>query len=355
MTSTTMTGQTGTRRAVGRFLRNQSGVLIIWAILIALIIFASFASDRFLTPFNRGRVVAQMTTLALLAIGQTFVLLTAGIDLSVGSVVSLVGTIMVAFAGESPLSWLVGVVVALGASGFVGLVNGLAVTRLRVSPFMATLATLSIVQGVALVVSDIQSGTLPREFGTIFTGELTLFTPPGAEDPFAIPIPLILMVVATLVAAFVLRQTPFGRHVYAVGSNEVATRLSGMATDRIKLMAYVISGLMAGLAGVYNAARTLSGDPLVGAGLEFDAITAVVLGGVSLFGGRGSVLGALAGVAIIAVLRNMLNLMRIESDYQYVVRGALLILAVMVYNINWRNRKLWQKRISSVLTPARRS
>lgn len=307
-----------------RKLRGSRDVLLIWSILLVLVVAASLLSDRFLTAFNLERVTAQLTALALVAIGQTFVLLTAGIDLSVGSVVSLVGTLMVGIITDSPESWVVGALVALGVGGLVGLVNGLAVTRLKVSPFMVTLATLSIVQGLALLVfdrfQDIFDGSISRDFGEIFTGNLG-----------PIPIPLLLVLIPLLLAALILRQTPFGRHVYALGSNENATRLSGMATDRVKVLVYVISGVMAGFAGLYTSARTLSGNPLIGDSIAFESITAVVLGGISLMGGRGSIFGMIAGVLIIGVLSNMLNLLRVPSDYQYVVRGLLLVLAVMLY------------------------
>jgi ribose transport system permease protein len=321
MTSMPLTTPTASRT---RWLKNWRDVLLIWTILLALVIVASLASDRFLTPFNLERVTAQLAALALVAIGQTFVLLTAGIDLSVGSVVSLVGTLLVGIITDAPESWVLGAVVALGVGALVGLVNGLAVTRLKVSPFMVTLATLSIVQGIALFVferfKDVFEGSISRNFGEVFTGNLG-----------PIPIPLFVIIIPVGIAALVLRQTPFGRHIYALGSNENATRLSGMATDRVKLQVYVISGLMAGLAGLYTAARTLSGNPLIGENLAFESITAVVLGGVSLMGGRGSILGTLAGVLIIGILSNMLNLLRVPSDYQYVLRGALLVLAVMLY------------------------
>lgn len=308
------------RRTRYRWLKTQRNVLLIWGILVVLVIVASLASDRFLTPFNLERVSAQLTALTLVAIGQTFVLLTGGIDLSVGSVVSLVGTLMVGIITDSPESWVVGIGVAIAVGALVGLVNGLAVTRLRVSPFMVTLATLSVVQGIALIVSDRFEGSISRDFGEIFTGNLG-----------PVPIPLLLIIIPVLLAALVLRETPFGRHVYAIGSNENATRLSGMATDRAKLLVYVISGAMAGFSGVYTAARTLSGNPLIGESLAFESVTAVVLGGVSLMGGRGSILGTLAGVLIIGVLSNMLNLLRVPSDYQYILRGVLLVLAVMLY------------------------
>jgi ribose transport system permease protein len=309
-----------------RWLRAQRNVLVIWAILLALFVFAGVVSDRFLTPFNLERVAAQLTILALVAIGQTFVLLTAGIDLSVGSVISLVNTVLVGVITEDPSSWLAALAIALLIGALVGLVNGLVITRLRLSPFMVTLATLSIVQGLALVAYATFNGTLPREFGRTLTGNVG-----------PVPIPLLIVIGATAAAAFVLRQTTFGRHIYAVGSNENATRLSGLATDRVKVSVYIICGMMAGLAGLYTSARTLSSSPLIGESLTFESITAVVLGGISLFGGRGSVLGTLAGVLIIAILSNLLNLLRIPSDFQYVLRGSLLVIAVMIYSRRGRD------------------
>jgi ribose transport system permease protein len=248
------------------------------------------------------------------------VLLIAGIDLSVGSVISLVVTLMALTVTPAPVSMALGILLALAAGAAVGLINGLLITRLHISPFMVTLATLSIVQGLALAFSRTPPAILPREYSPIFNGNLG-----------PIPIPLLVVVGSTLLTALVLRHTPFGRHVYAVGSNEHATRLSGMATDRIKIAVFTISGLMAGFAGAFIAARSRAGDPYIGTNFAFDSITAVMLGGASLFGGRGSVYGTLAGVLIVAVLSNLLNLLGVPSDFQYVLKGLLLILAVMLY------------------------
>ncbi|MBC7810636.1 MAG: ABC transporter permease [Burkholderiales bacterium] len=339
MVSTAVTNNNKPRAGFfSRIWRNQRDLVVIYGLLVVIIIVSGIVSEPFLRLFNIQRLIAQMTTLALVGIGMSFVLLTGGIDLSVGSVVSLVGTVILAVLnhlppllgvavveGEnpSPIFLLIAILAGLLVGVIVGAINGFAITRFRVSPFMATLATLSIVQGLALIVSVnfVGTATLPREFGEVFT-----------ENIGPIPIPLIIIVIATVIAAFILRQTPFGRHIYAVGSNEIATRLSGMATDRIKMSAYVISGLMAALAGVFTTARTLSGNPLIGESIPFEAITAVVLGGVSLFGGRGSIYGTIAGVIIISILGNMLNLLRIPSDYQYIMRGCLLVLAVTIYS-----------------------
>lgn len=312
------------RRAVdlrGLLARSQSrNLVIVWTTLALCIVVATFASDVFLSGRNIGNLGSQSVAILLVSLGQTLVLLTAGIDLSVGSVVSMVATLLPLVVTPTPGGILLGVVVALLAGGGVGLVNGLVITRLRLAPFMVTLATLSIVQGVALLLHRSPPAILPREFAAPFVGDLG-----------PVPIPWIVVPVAVVLTAVVLRRTRFGRHVYAVGSNESATRLSGLRTDGIKVAVYALSGALAGLAGVFVAARARAGDPYIGETFAFDAITAVVLGGVSLFGGRGSVYGTVAAVFIVAILNNLLNLLGVESDLQFVLRGVLLIVAVAFY------------------------
>ncbi|MBA2633670.1 MAG: ABC transporter permease [Chloroflexi bacterium] len=298
----------------------QRNVAIIWALLALLIVVASILSPHFLSQFNLNNIVNQSAALMLVSLGQTFVLLTAGIDLSVGSTISVVVTVLALTVRADPLSIALAVPIALGVGAIVGLGNGLLITRLRIPPFMVTLATLSIGQGIAYQLRTTPPGVLPREYSPIFLGEIG-----------PIPIPILLIAGVTLAAGMTLRHTRFGRHVYAIGSSEAATRLSGMSTDRIKVAVYVLSGLTAGLAGAFMAARSRAGDPLIGQPFAFDAITAVVLGGVSLFGGRGSVYGVVAAVFIIAILSNLLNLLGISSHYQYILKGGLLIVAVMLY------------------------
>jgi ribose transport system permease protein len=310
----------GANRTWQRRFARQRNLLIIWSLLLVLVVVASLLSDRFLRPVNITNIITQSTGLALVSIGQTFVLLIAGIDISVGSVISVVVSLLPLIVAPDPLSIALGVVVALLVGTAFGLVNGLLITRLRISPFMVTLAMLSVGQGLAYALRQTPPAVLPREYSAVFVGRIG-----------PVPIPLLLVLVVTFAAAFVLRNTRFGRHVYAVGSNEDATRLSGLATDRVKLAVYGISGFFAGLAGAFIAARARAADPLIGQNFAFDAITAAVLGGASLFGGRGSVYGTIAGVLIVAILTNLLNLLGVSSDYQYVLKGLLLIFAVMLY------------------------
>jgi ribose transport system permease protein len=302
------------------WLASHRDTFIIWAVLLVVIIVAANLSDAFTSERNFPNIMRQSAPLVLVALGQTFVLLVAGIDLSVGSVISLVVVIMAAAMQLTPESMLLTTLLGMGIGASVGLFNGLVITRLRLAPFMVTLATLSIVQGLALQFRQQPQATIPREYSPYFTGEL-----------WGIPIPLIIIVLSTVIAGIFLGATPLGRRLYAVGSNEVASGLSGLPVNRIKLLAYTLSGFMAGCAGVYLAARSRAGDPLIGENFAFDSITAAVLGGVSLFGGRGTVIGTLAGVFIITILSNVMNLTGVPANYQFVLKGGLLIFAVILY------------------------
>ncbi len=301
--------------------RRQRSVLIIWMILLLIILFAIIWSPYFKRPYNLNNIITQSAALIIVSIGQTFVLLTAGIDLSVGATISLVVTLLARIVVGEPWSMALGIIVGLAVGCIVGLTNGIIITRLRINPFMATLATLSVVQGFAYIMSTHPRSTLPREFSPIFLGKVG-----------PIPGPVLLLFGVILGSGLLLRYTRFGRHVYAVGSNEIAAMLSGMNTDRVKVLVYMTSGILAGLAGLFVAARSRAGDPLIGTSFAFDSITAAILGGVSLFGGQGSVLGTLGGVLIIAILGNLLNIHGVSSNYQYVLRGALLVIATMLYS-----------------------
>lgn len=318
VTATTPAAPTTNRSR--HFIRRHQNVLIIWGVLVFVFVVSALVSEPFTGPRNLINLSRQSAALALVAIGQTFVLLSAGIDLSVGSTISLIVVVMAAIMEPTPESMFLTTLAGLGIGVGVGLFNGLAITRLKVSPFMVTLATLSIVRGLALQLRQQPQATIPNEYSPYFTGEIG-----------GLPIPFIIIVVTTTIAAIVLRHTRFGRHIYAVGSNEVSTRLSGMPTDRIKVMAYMACGFMTGLAGIYWAARSRAGDPLSGENFAFDSVTAVVLGGTSLLGGAGSVWGTLAGVLVIGILGNIMNLTSIPSNYQYIFKGILLIVAVMLY------------------------
>ncbi|MGD8969617.1 MAG: ribose ABC transporter permease [Anaerolineae bacterium] len=288
-------------------------------LLIICLIFALGSSD-FLTPSNLLNVALQTSIIAIIAIGMTFTILTAGIDLSVGSVMALSGALAAGLAVRQGWGTYGGIGAALLAGLIVGAINGLLVIKGGIPPFVATLAMMAIARGLTLVYTQ----------GRPIAGIDKSFIFWGTGRLLSVPVPVLLLAVITLVAYAVLRQTRFGLHVYATGGNEETTRLAGIPPDRIKLAVYVISGLTAALGGVLLTARLWSAQPNAATGWELDAIAAPVLGGVSLFGGVGSIGGTLVGAFIIGVLSNGLNLLGIQSYYQQVIKGIVFILAVML-------------------------
>ncbi|HJR61835.1 MAG TPA: ABC transporter permease [Vicinamibacterales bacterium] len=285
-----------------------------YAIFVALLVecaVLAVATDAFLTPANLGNVLRQNAFTAILAAGMTFVILTAGIDLSVGSVVGLSGmvcaSVMAAGSGV-PAGVASGLVVGLA----VGVLNGAAITTLRVPAFVVTLATMLIVRGAAYKLTDARTVSgLPAGFGAL-------------SSSFA---SATLMIGIFVAAWLLLMRTPFGRHVYAVGGNAEAAWLSGVRVARVQFAVYTLCGLTAGAAGVLVASRLNAGYPRAGEFYELDAIAAVVVGGTSLFGGRGSIWGTLAGAFFIGVLNNGLNLFRVSPYDQLIVKGVVLLAA----------------------------
>lgn len=284
-------------------------------VLVMTIVF-SLNSEVFLTLANFRNIGVSAAALAAVAFGQTFAVLTAGLDLSVGAIValvSIVGAIVMRDFGVAS-----GVAAALVAGAGVGLANGIVITRFKVFPFIATLAMMSIVSGLALSLSGGVAVTgVPEAFSNLAYARIT-----------GIPIPVIIAVAVLAVAVFVLRYTRVGRRIYAVGGNEEAARLSGISIGTIKIAAYVLSGLCASVGSLILTARVASGQPSLGATLPLESVAAVVLGGISLFGGRGSVVGVAFGVLFISILSNGLNLLNVPSYTQMMVIGGALILAV---------------------------
>jgi ribose transport system permease protein len=294
-----------------------------YAIVAALVLeclFLALATDSFFSAANLANVLRQNAFTAILAAGMTFVILTAGIDLSVGSVVGLSGVLcadLLVRGFPLPLAVGAGLVVGLAT----GTINGAAVTVLRVPAFIATLATMLVVRGVAFMYTDARTiSGLPAQFSLVSGGVMTAA----------------IVGVIFLLSWFALTRTPFGRHVYAVGGNESAAWLSGIRVARVRLAVYSICGMSAGLAGVMVASRLNAGYPRAGEYYELDAIAAVVVGGTSLFGGSGSVWSALAGAFFIGILNNGLNLYRVSPYEQLVVKGVVLLAAASLDR--WRGR-----------------
>lgn len=287
--------------------------------VVALGLALALLSDRFLTVNNILNVLRQVSINTIIASGLTMIILTGGIDLSVGSVLALSAALMGGMAAGG-LHPILAVAVGLAVGAGLGLVNGLIITRGRVAPFVATLATMTVARGLTLVYTEGRPVTgLPaslRAMGTAYIGP--------------IPVPIIIMALVVGLVYLMLAHMPFGRFLYAVGSNEEAARFAGIPVQRTKVLAYVLGGLASALAGVILTGRLNSAQPTAGAGFELDAIAAVVLGGTSLSGGQGGVMGTVIGALIIGILDNGLNLLNVSSFYQQVAKGGVILLAVLI-------------------------
>ena len=290
------------------------------ALLIACAFF-SFQHENFLTLKNFSLILQQVMVVGTIAIGQTLIILTAGIDLSCGMVMALGSIVMTKFAADYHLSAPVAILCGIAATTLFGLLNGLLVTCVKLPPFIVTLGTLNIAFAITQLYSGAQTITNIPD-GMNFLGETFSFG--GSRVAYGVVLMLMLYVGIWIW----LRDTAQGRHIYAVGNSPEATRLAGISTDKVLLGVYVLAGVFYGIASTLTVARTGAGDPNGGQTENLDAITAVVLGGTSLFGGRGIILGTLVGAMIVGVFRNGLTLMGVSSVYQILVTGILVILAV---------------------------
>ncbi|HJQ31963.1 MAG TPA: ABC transporter permease [Pyrinomonadaceae bacterium] len=289
-----------------------------FASLIALCVVISVLEPKFLSAGNLAGVARQTAVITIIAMGMTVVMVAGGIDLSVGSVMALAGVVgALAMAGGAPP--FVGVLAALASGAACGLMNGGAVAALRIPPFIVTLGAMGVYRGVALLVTDGKAVVgLPQSFGYLAEGNLF----------GVLPVPLLIVVAVALLTHFLLSGTRAGRYCYAVGSNVEAARYAGVRVSRYQIMFYVFLGALAGLAGAIESARLVTGQPTAGEGYELRVIAAVVIGGGSLSGGQGSVVGTVIGALIMGVLSNGANLLGISSFTQQIVIGAVIVLAV---------------------------
>ncbi|MFC3023488.1 ribose ABC transporter permease [Vibrio zhugei] len=295
--------------------------------LIFLIAVVSYLNPHFFTFGNLMNILRQTSVNAIIAVGMTLVILTAGIDLSVGSVLALSGAFAATMIGmEIPV--MVAVPVSLLAGAVLGAMSGVIIAKGKVQAFIATLVTMTLLRGVTMVYTD------GRPISTGFTDTGDAFAWFGTGYIVGIPVPVWIMAVVFILAWYVLNHTRFGRYVYALGGNESATRLSGINVDRVKIGVYSICGLLAALAGIIVTSRLSSAQPTAGVGYELDAIAAVVLGGTSLMGGRGKIMGTLIGALIIGFLNNALNLLDVSSYFQMIAKAIVILLAVLVDNKN---------------------
>ena len=315
------------KNGVVKYFKDNIGIIIA---LVAMFIFLTvFPTTRstFLTPKNMFNILRQNASNLFLATGLTMVIILGGIDLSVGSVIALSGVVAAGCVVNFGLPEAVGFIAAIAVGAAVGLFNGFIICKTDIPPFIVTLASMNITKGIALVLT----GGAPIRCMT------DAFKFPGAGYVGPVPTPVILMFIIFILAALMINKTQLGRHIYAVGGNVQAAKFSGISVQKVKFIVYAYTGVMAGIAGVVIASRLYSGQPTAGDGAEMDAIASVVVGGTSMSGGSGRIGGTLIGVLIIGVLNNGLNLMGVDSNFQYIVKGLVILLAVYVDFL--RNKK----------------
>ena len=315
------------QRLVVSALRNRGQTMGLFLVLLIMGVVWSVLSPYFLTQSNLLNVLLQSSITTIVAVGQTYVILTSGIDLSVGSVVALCAVVL-GLLLKAGVPVFVAIPAALVAGMIIGLVNGVIITKASVPPFIMTLGMMGIARGLALILTGGQSlYTFPEGFRFVF----------GSGFLWIIPMPAVIAAIVVGVGAYILHSTRFGRYIYAVGGNAEAARLSGLPVVRVTIGAYVVAGITYAIGAAVLTARINSAQPIAGQGYELDAIAAVVLGGTSLFGGEGSLFGTVLGALLMGVLRNGLNLLNVSSFVQQVIIGGVIILAVAVDKLRRRS------------------
>jgi inositol transport system permease protein len=324
------------REWLSAFLRKYAIVFIFLAMFIGMWLL----SDAFLQPRNLLNIVRQISVMGLIAIGVTMVIITAGIDLSSGSILALAAVVAASLAQRTDWSGakypgldlpvIVPIVAALTIGAICGLINGSIIARFKIPPFIATLGMMTVARGFALIYSDRPVSGLTDAYNYIGQGEFLKVIPIPNQPPLGLPIPIIILSVVAIGAHVMLNNTRFGRHIYAIGGNEQAARISGLNIGRIKIGVYTIAGLLAGLAGLVLSSRIGSGQPGLGVGYELDAIAAAVIGGTSLSGGIGTIWGTIVGALIIGVLNNGLDLLNVSAYWQTIVKGSIIVIAVII-------------------------
>jgi ribose transport system permease protein len=316
-----MTAQKENGFHLGRFLLEQRSIVA----LLVLIAIVSMINPDFFSIDNILNILRQTSVNAIIAVGMTFVILIAGIDLSVGSVLALTGAVAASLIGmELPVLLVIPLILIFGT--LLGSLSGVIVAKGRVQAFIATLVTMTLLRGVTMVYTD------GRPISTGFSDTADAFAFLGTGYLFGIPVPIWLMAIVFAVAWYILKHTRIGRYIYALGGNESATQLSGINVVKVKIFVFAVSGFLSALAGLIVTARLSSAQPTAGASYELDAIAAVVVGGTSLMGGKGRVMGTLIGALIIGFLNNALNLLDISSYYQMIAKALVILVAVLADN-----------------------
>jgi len=294
--------------------------------LVAVCVFLSFASDRFFTPYNFINILRQVSIKGIMAVGMTFVIISGGIDLSVGSVFAFCGVLGVSLVSGGTSIWL-SIIITLIVGIVIGILNGLLVGKVGMPAFIVTLGTMTIFRGLSYLYTG----------GRSITCTVDAFRGVGGGYLGPIPLPVLYLIGICAIFSIILRQTRFGRYIIAVGGNEEAAYLSGINVPLVKICAFAIMGLTSAISGIILTSRLASGQPIAGIGYELDVIAAVVLGGTSLAGGKGTVIGSLIGALLIGVMNNGLNLMGLSFFYQQVVGGLIILIAVFINIKSERN------------------
>lgn len=303
-----------TKNSVGNIIKEKA----IYIVLIVIVLFFSVMTDTFFTINNLLNIARQVSMLGIASVGMTFVILLGGIDLSTGSIITFVNIFMAYMMVNMNMNMLLAGAIILILSTLIGLLNGIEVSVFKIPALIATFATQTIFAGIAYLISGgMPISGFPEEFAVIGQGYVGI-----------VPVPVIIMIVVFAVGSFILNKSYFGRYFYALGGNEDAAKLSGIRVKRVKMLVYSLSGFFAGLAGIVMLSRTNSGQATSGKGFEFEVITAVVLGGVSVSGGSGKISNVIGGALIMGVLSNGMVLMDISSYMQMVIKGIILVLAV---------------------------
>ena len=312
------------------FVKRHDSLLVVYVILLLVFGFGAVSSSRFLTGINIGNIMEQAVSLGIVSLGQLLTILLGGIDLSVGAVVSLSTTIMSLELFPGPFGVVVNLAITLLAGLAIGCLNGIGIARLRIPPFIMTLATMTIVNGIALKIRPTPGGSIPYEFMELLFGRIGIF-----------PHAMIIWIVILCLLLWILHHREFGRNIYAVGGGSVAAELSGISVARIRIQAHIICSLIAAIAGICVAARMGSGDATLGDLLGMDSVTVCVLGGVSLFGGQGEIMGLLASTFVLSGISNILNMIGVSANYQYVCKALILLLTVLFFSIKGRKRETY--------------
>jgi inositol transport system permease protein len=328
--ATTVTTQAGTRRRAGPLIQGAFSRYGIFIIFAAMIVLASLLSPAFLTSTNLINIVRQMSIIGLIALGVTGVIVCSGIDLSSGSVVGLTAVVAASMAQvQDPAAFYPGlqvplilpILAACATGALVGLINGGLVAKTHIPPFIATLGTYTAIRGAAMLYSK------GRPISNLSDGYNFI----GQGDLFRVPVPILILVIMAVSTHVLYSYTKFGKYIYAIGGNEQAARVSGINVSRYKMLIYVYAGFLAGLAGLVVSSRIGSGQPGLGVGYELDAIAAAVIGGTSLSaGGIGTIAGTIVGALIIGVLNNTLDLMNVSAYWQQIIKGCIIVGAVII-------------------------